>query len=62
MNEYKKQPTFAYILLGIGIVFLFKKVLPISLSWLDWDLIWPILLIMLAIHLISKKRKYLIRN
>jgi len=52
-----KRKTFAYILIILGVLALFKNVFNVSiLSWFCWSYVWPILIILLGIHLISKRK------
>lgn len=53
-----KVPVFGYILIVIGLIFLFEKVFNFSVfAKLPWDYIWPTLIILFGIHIVYKKSK-----
>lgn len=52
----ENKPVFGYILIVLGIIFLFEKIFDFSFfGSLVWDYIWPLAVILLGIFIVSKK-------
>ncbi len=53
----KKAPWFGYILIVLGVIFVLEQALDTSiLGDLPWEYIWPLLLVLLGIHIVAKKK------
>ena len=56
--ERKKAPIAGYVLIIIGVIFLFERIFDWNLfHYLAWRYIWPMLLILLGIHLVIRRAK-----
>jgi len=54
----KKKPVIGYLLIIIGVIFLFERIFSFSLfDYIAWRYIWPVLVIFLGIHIVVKKSR-----
>ena len=52
-----RTPWFGYILIVLGVVFVLELALDTSiLGELPWEYIWPLLVVLLGIHIVAKKK------
>jgi phage shock protein C len=61
VKEIKKEPSWkrnflGFLLIVIGIVLLSKQIFPFYFSWLDWSIIWPILILLLGVKLLADNK------
>ena len=56
-QELKKQPNwFGVALIVIGSAIFLEKVFKLDLFfWLKWEYFWPVLLILLGVHIVTRK-------
>lgn len=40
----------------IGVILLLKQVAPFMIDWINWGIIWPMLIVMLGVYLVFKKK------
>ena len=56
--DRKKTPVMGYALIIIGVIFLFERIFDWNVfHYLAWRYIWPVLLILLGIHLVMRKSR-----
>jgi phage shock protein C len=61
MQVIRKEPLWTRTFLGfsliaIGIALLSKQIFPLYFNWLDWDIIWPILILLFGVKLIADNK------
>jgi len=44
-------------IIAIGVILLLKQVAPFMIDWINWRLIWPVLIILLGVYLVFMKSK-----
>lgn len=58
VEEKRKVPAFGIILIVVGAIFILQNALSLNIFGnLPWEYIWPVILILFGIHIISKKSK-----
>jgi phage shock protein C len=61
MQAIRKEPLWTrtflgFLLIAIGIALLSKQIFPLYFNWLDWDIIWPVLILLFGVKLIADNK------
>lgn len=61
MKEIKRESSWRRNFLGsllivIGIILLSKQIFPFYFSWLGWGIVWPILILLLGVKVVTDNR------
>lgn len=55
-KKINSRNAIGIVIIIIGVILLLKQVAPFLIDWINWRLIWPVLIIMLGVYLVFKKK------
>ena len=56
-KKIKSRNAIGIVIIVIGVILLLKQVAPFMIDWINWRLIWPVLIILLGVYLVFMKSK-----
>lgn len=55
-KKIKSRNAIGILIILIGVIMLLKQVAPFLIDWINWGVIWPVLIILLGVYLVFMKK------